>query len=107
MKLQGVGRDVEIKPLTEETVVDIVADLLGEIILFSILALLVFAEYERHHYVERKKVQLLISPNHVWLIFHHLQKMSYILFQCFANNLLFYYYIITILYKLLVIPYII
>ncbi len=55
LRLLGLGKTKEVKPLTEEMAVDLGADMLGEMFIFSVGTALIAAEYwrlskkESHH----------------------------------------------------------
>lgn len=57
MKLLGIGKVSIVKPLNEDIAVDLAAEMLGEFVIFSIAASLLFAEYKRQQYKDQNKVE--------------------------------------------------
>lgn len=56
MRLMGLGKSVkEVKPLNEEMAVELGAEMLGEIVIFSVGAGIIYAEYARQARKEQSK----------------------------------------------------
>ena len=63
MKLLGIGKVSTVKPLNEDVAVDLAAEMLGEFVIFSIAAALLFAEYKRQQYKDQIKVCMIYDDN--------------------------------------------
>ena len=59
MKLLGLGKVVNVKPLTEEQAVELSADMLGEFIIFFVASVILFSEYKRSYNKDLAKVRTL------------------------------------------------
>ena len=55
MKLLGFGKTKEVKPLNEEMGVELAAEMLGEMFIFSIAAGTIYFEYKRQQWKEQDK----------------------------------------------------
>eukprot|EP00112_Aurelia_sp_Birch-Aquarium-sp1_P026545 Seg9474.2 transcript_id=Seg9474.2/GoldUCD/mRNA.D3Y31 product="putative OPA3-like protein" protein_id=Seg9474.2/GoldUCD/D3Y31 len=55
MRQMGYQGDVNVKPLTETAAVDLAANILGEIVVFSIAVMLLFVEMKRSQLKEQSK----------------------------------------------------
>ena len=70
MKLLGLGKVVNVKPLTEDQAVDLSAEMLGEFIIFGIAAVLLLSEYKRSQYKDAYKAFVLHLFHSYPKIFH-------------------------------------
>ncbi len=55
MKLLGLGKVSEVKPLNPEMAIELAADMLGEVFVFSIAAGTIIFEYKRSYNKDREK----------------------------------------------------